>query len=170
MNVVTQYFNEEKKGSTLFLFIGVLAIAISIFCLTVKKEPFYNGISYAFISIGLVQLIVGLTIFMRSDIDSVRVSHYIEREKINIRNFEIPRMEEVMKNFEIYCWVEIALIVVGTLFIFLFDQESLGRGLGIGLAFQSSIMLILDSFAEKRGKEYLSFLTSLSLVENNISN
>ena len=170
MDVVSRYFNEEKKESTLFLFIGFLAIAISIFYLTVKKEPFFNGISYAFIAIGLVQLVVGLTIYMRSDMDTVRVNHFVEREKMNIKNFEIPRMEVVMKNFVIYRWVEIALIIVGILFIFLFGQKSLGRGLGIGLALQSSIMLILDYFAEKRGKEYLSFLTSLSSVDNNVSN
>ena len=169
MNVVSHYFNEEKKESTLFLFIGLLAIAISIFYLTVKKEPFFNGISYAFISIGLVQLVVGLTVYMRSDLDTVRVNHYIEREKMNINNFEIPRMEVVMKNFVIYQWVEIALIAVGILFIFLFDQKSLGRGLGIGMALQSFIMLFLDYFAEKRGKEYLSFLTSLSKLEYNVS-
>ncbi|MBL0012317.1 MAG: hypothetical protein IPP30_00705 [Flavobacterium sp.] len=170
MDVVSRYFSEEKKESTFFLFVGFLTIAISIFYLTVKREPFFNGISYAFVAIGLVQLVVGLTIYMKSDMDTVRVNHYIEREKMNIKNFEIPRMEEVMRNFVIYRCVEIALIVVGILFIFLFGQKSLGHGLGIGLVLQSSIMLVLDYFAEKRGKEYLSFLTTMSNLDYNVSN
>ena len=170
MDVVSRYFNEEKKESTVFLFIGFLTIAISIFYLTVKNELFFNGISYAFIAIGMVQLVVGLTIYRRSDMDTVRVNHYIEREKMNIKDLEIPRMEMVLKNFVSYRWAEMVLIVVGILFVFLFGQKSLGRGLGIGLALQSFIMLILDYFAEKRGKEYLSFLTSLSSVDNNVSN
>jgi hypothetical protein len=35
------------------------------------------------------------------------------------------------------------------------------KGLGLGLAIQASFMLLLDYFAESRGKVYLDYLQSL---------
>ena len=161
MEPVTQYFKEEKKESVFFILIGLLSVLVSLFFLFVRDEAYFAGISYAIISIGLVQLVVGTTILLRSDIDIVRVNHFIERERKSIRDYEIPRMEQVMKNFVIYCWVEIGLIILGFLLFLNFDTKTMGKGLGLGLVIQSSIMLFLDFLAEKRGKEYISFLTSL---------
>ena len=66
-----------------------------------------------------------------------------------------------MKNFIIYRWVEIGLIVLGMLLLFFGQSQSIWKGLGLGLMIQSSIMLFLDYFAEVRGKEYIEFLKTL---------
>ena len=162
MDSVTQYFNKEKKESVYFISLGFLACLISVFYLFVKKQPFYNGVSYAFIAIGLIQLVVGISIYFRCDIDTVRVLHFIEKERKSIKDYEIPRMELVMKNFMIYRWVEMALIGVGLILFLRCELKSLGNGLGIGLFIQASIMLFLDYLAEKRGSVYLNYLISLS--------
>ncbi len=161
MESVTQYFMAEKKESVYFVAIGFLMCMLSLFYLFIKKEPYYNGISYAFVSIGLIQLVVGMSIFLRSDIDNVRVNYSIQKDLIAIKKEEIPRMKTVMTNFVIYRWVEIALIFISLFLIFFFASKTIGKGIGIGLLIQSSIMLLLDYFAEQRGKIYLDFLTSL---------
>jgi hypothetical protein len=71
-------------------------------------------------------------------------------------------MITVMKNFNTYKWVEIGLLIIGLCMFLYFSPISLLKGLGLGLLIQSSFMLILDFFAESRGKEYLEFLKSLS--------
>lgn len=161
MESVTHYFKAEKKESVYFVAIGFFMCILSLFYLFIKKEPYYNGISYAFISIGLIQLVVGITIFLRSDFDKVRVNYCIQKDLIAIKKEEIPRMNTVITNFVIYRWVEITLIVISIFLIFFFASKTIGKGIGIGLLIQSSIMLLLDYFAEQRGKIYLDFLTSL---------
>ena len=161
MESVTHYFKAEKKESVYFVAVGFLMCILSLFYLFVKNEPYYNGISYAFISIGFIQLVVGISIFFRSDIDNVRVNYCIQKDLIAIKKEEIPRMKTVMSNFLIYRWVEITLIVISLFLIFFFASKTIGKGIGIGLLIQSSIMLLLDYFAEQRGKIYLDFLTSL---------
>jgi hypothetical protein len=161
MDSVAQYFREEKKESVYFVCLGFVACFIALLFLLVKKQPFYNAISYVFFASGLIQLVVGSTVYLRCDLDTVRVSHFIEKEIKSINDYEIPRMELVMKNFLIYSWVEMALIAVGIILFLLFESKSFANGLGIGLVIQSSIMLVLDSLAEKRGKDYLNYLMSL---------
>jgi hypothetical protein len=67
-----------------------------------------------------------------------------------------------MQKFVLYRRVEISLLVLGLLFFFYFNPESLIKGLGIGLAIQSALMLFLDYFAKKRGFEYLDFLKNVN--------
>jgi hypothetical protein len=161
MDSVAQYFKEEKKESVYFVCYGFVACLIGLLFLLIKKEPFYNAISYVFFAFGLIQLVVGSTVYLRCDLDTVRVSHFIEKEIKSIYDYEIPRMELVMKNFLIYSWIEIALIAIGIVLFLLFESKSFTKGLGIGLVIQSSIMLVLDSLAEKRGRDYLNYLMSL---------
>ncbi len=68
-----------------------------------------------------------------------------------------------MKNFVLYRYIEIALLVIGLIFYFFFEHQSLLNGLGIGLVIQSALMLFLDYFAEKRGFEYLDFLINFKM-------
>lgn len=162
MNTVTRYFAEEKKESVLFVLIGFVACTLALYFLLVIKKPFFTGFSYALIALGLVQLVVGASIYYRCDLDTVRVNHYIERERKSIADYEIPRMQTVMKNFIIYRWAEIFLILTGLLLSRIMDKDSLFSGLGSGLAVQSSVLLILDYFAEKRGSAYLQYISGLA--------
>jgi hypothetical protein len=68
-------------------------------------------------------------------------------------------MEVVMKNFLIYRYVEIALLLVGVLL--LFTTKGFWQGVGIGLFIQASLMLSLDYFAEQRGKVYVEVLKGM---------
>lgn len=70
-------------------------------------------------------------------------------------------MKEVMKNFVIYRYVEIIVIILGLILFFYFPIHTFWRGIGIGLFIQVSLMLSLDYFAEKRGAKYLEYLTTL---------
>ena len=162
MDSVAQYFREEKKESVFFVCLGFVACFIALLFLLVKKQPFYNAISYVFFAFGLVQLVVGATVYLRCDLDTVRVSHFVEKEIKSIYDYEIPRMELVMKNFLIYSWVEIALLAIGIVLFLLFESKSFENGLGIGLVIQSATMLVLDSLAVKRGRDYLNYLMSLA--------
>lgn len=161
MEQITKYFNAEKNESVLFILVGLVAITFAAYFFIRVKQPFYNGMAYPLIIVALIQLTVGSSVYLRSPKDILRVNQIVQTDKPKIQTEEIPRMTTVMKNFAIYKWVEIALILVGIIMFFYFQPMTTWKGIGLGLFIQASFMLLLDFFAESRGKTYLEYLQTL---------
>jgi hypothetical protein len=162
MKFITEYFNAEKFESLFFVGVGVLAISVAIYFWVSLKEPYFKGFAIPLVLVALIQLVVGTTVYFRSPKDIIKVENIITNEPKKIKTEEIPRMEVVMKNFVIYRYIEMALIVLGLFLFFYFQSGNFWKGIGIGLCIQASLMLSLDYFAEKRGAEYLQNLFSLN--------
>jgi uncharacterized membrane protein len=162
MEQISKYFNAEKYESVLFVMVGLFAIIFAAYFLVKVKQPFYKGMAYPLIAVAIIQIVVGTSIYFRSPKDILRVNNIVEHEKSKIYAEEIPRMEVVMKNFVIYHWIEIILLLLGIIMFFYFEPNTLGKGFGLGLAIQASFLLLLDYFAESRGKTYLDFLQQLA--------
>jgi len=161
MEPFLNYFNAEKSESLFFIAVGVIALMLSVYFVLKLKQPFYIGISYPLIAVALIQLTVGSAVYFRSPKDIVRVTQMVQTQKEKIKLEEIPRMETVMKNFVLYRWVEIALLLIGIVLFFFFQPMTLWKGVGLGLTIQASLMLLLDFFAERRGEAYLEYLQNL---------
>jgi hypothetical protein len=123
-----------------------------------------KGMAIPFLLVAALELIVGLTLVYRSPKDIVRVETYLSENTEMIQKEEIPRMEKVMRNFIIFRFTEIILIIIGIILMYGARQNSLWNGIGVGLFIQSSTVLLLDFFAERRGEVYLAYLRSI--VEN----
>ncbi len=160
MDAVTKYFNAEKYESVVFILVGLTAIILAGYFLAIIKKPFHTGMAYPLMAIAFIQIVVGSTVYIRSPKDIERVNGMINGNKMEITLLEIPRMNNVMRNFEIYKYIEIALIITG-IFLFTFIENDFIRGIGLGLIVQSVFMLILDFIAAARGEEYLQFLRML---------
>ncbi len=163
VNFVTTYFTEEEIESLFFIIVGVITISLAFIFWFIIKYSFYNGLAFPFLIIGLIQLIVGTTVYIRSPKDIVKVEHIIKHEPQKIQTEELPRMETVMKSFTIYKWIEIALILTGIILFMSFynSSQTFWKGLGLGLIIQASLMLSLDIVAEKRGGTYIQHLSIL---------
>ncbi|MCK9409894.1 MAG: hypothetical protein M0R68_12260 [Bacteroidetes bacterium] len=161
MNEVEIYFNAEKNESLLFILVGFIACSISLYYFLKLRLPFYSGIGYAFTTIALIQVTVGISVYVRSPKDIVRVKNVLQNNTNGLQTEEIPRMNRVMKNFVLYRWIEIAFIFIGILLIFAMKEASVWSGVGLGLMVQSGFMLLLDHFAESRGKIYLEYLEQI---------
>ena len=161
---IYKYFIAEKQESLLFLIIGLTAIIISIiFFIFIKTNPaFFKGLAIPLLAIGLIQCVVGYTVYARTDKQKADVSYNIGMEPAAyVKQTEMPRMKKVMQSFVIYRWVEIAFIVTGFILIFLFRSnpgKTFWYGFGLALAIQAVIMLGADYFAEQRGKVYIEHL------------
>ena len=161
---IYKYFIAEKQESLLFLIVGAVAIILSIiFWFFIKTNPaFFKGLAIPLLAIGLIQTVVGYTVYNRSDKQKMDVAYNIGIEPAGyIKQTEIPRMEKVMKNFVIYRWIEIVFIITGLVLIFLFrsnPDKSFWYGFGLALVIQAVIMLGADYFAEQRGKVYIEQL------------
>lgn len=162
MDPITKYFQAEKNESLLFVLVGLVSIALATYFFIKVKQPFYNGMAYPLIAVALIQLTVGCSVYLRSAKDIIRVENIAQSEISKIEMEEIPRMQTVMKNFTLYKWVEISLIVVGIIMFFFFPPMTLWKGMGLGLSVQAGFMLALDLFAESRGKTYLEYLQTMT--------
>jgi hypothetical protein len=120
-----------------------------------------KGIAIPFLLVSSLEIIVGLTLIYRSPKDIIRVETYLSEKTEMIQTEEIPRMEKVMRNFILFRYTEITLIFLGVILMYGARQNSLWNGIGVGLFIQSSTVLLLDFFAERRGEVYLEYLKSM---------
>ena len=165
---IYKYFIAEKQESLVFLIVGVVAVLLAVVCwFFIKSNPiFFKGAVIPLLAIGLIQMVVGYSVYSRTDKQKADIAYNIGMEPVNyVKQTELPRMKTVMKNFVIYRWVEIAFIITGLVLIFLFKSnpdKSFWCGFGIALAIQAIIMLGADYFAEKRGKLYVNELEKIA--------
>jgi len=164
---IYKYFTGEKQESLLFLIIGIAALLLAVICwFFIKSNPsFFKGAAIPLLAIGLVQMVVGYTVYARSDKQSRAIAYNIGIEPAAfVKQTELPRMQKLMKNFIIYRWVEIALIVAGVILIFLFRSDATKAfwyGFAIALTIQAALMLAADYFAESRGEVYVNELKKI---------
>jgi hypothetical protein len=158
---INTYFKAEKSESLLFLAAGIAAILFSIWAWLSFKQSFYTGIAIPLALVGLIQIVVGGTVYFKTDKQIATLEQQYETDKIAMAKSELPRMNTVMKNFTLYKYIEIAFILSGLICIFFLRQNDFWLGIGIGLLIQGTIMLVLDIFAEKRGEVYINWLHQL---------
>lgn len=154
---IEKYFYAEKQESLLFILIGVAGIITAIVFFFFLKTNFHKGAAIPLLLIGLLLGVVGFTVYKRSDGDRMRNVYAYDMNPSELKEKELPRMKTVMKNFVVYRYTEIALLLVGlALYIyFLRDiKNDFWRGFGLALALMALLALLADFFAEKRGKVY----------------
>jgi len=162
---VHKYFIAEKQAGMFFLVVGVVSVLLSLlFFVFIKTNPsLCRGMAVPLLVIGLLQSVVGFTVYSRSDQQRMDVSYKMGMDPGFVRNTELPRMEKVMHNFTIYKYVEIALLVAGIVLILLYrtnEGKQFLYGVGIALALQAAVSLGADVMAEKRGGAYKSKLVA----------
>jgi DMSO reductase anchor subunit len=157
------YFREEKIESAVFIGIGIISIGFALYFLLLLKEKFYVGMAYPLIAIALIQIVVGSTVYFRTD---NQVKNLTEQVKTNPNQYiaeELPRMEKVNKSFDLYKIIEIVLLVIGLVLIFVFRQSNLTWfGIGVGLVVQCVLMLGADLIAENRADVYTKQIQELA--------
>jgi hypothetical protein len=154
---IEKYFIAEKSESLLFIIIGAAAILLAILFFFLLKTNWYKGAAIPLIVVGLMHLVVGYTVYKRSDEDRLQNVYAYDMNPSLLKTKEIPRMEKVSSNFVIYRYIEIILLLAGlALFFYLKNDvdKSFWVGLGLALAIEAAVSLGADYFAEARAKVY----------------
>ena len=160
METISTYFSAERAESMLFSAVGVLALAASAYFLLVLRKPFFNGMAFTLSVVAALQIIVGITIYQRSPLDTARVQQMVQSAPQQIRSEEVPRMKKVILNFKIYLGVELSLLVLSIVVLLLSSPGTIVRGAAMGLAIQAVFTAVLDLAAMRRGDAYLTWLLS----------
>lgn len=159
-DAVHDYFKAQKKDGVYFVALGFLSLALAIFFLN-KGSAYYTGMAYVLLALGLVELISGMTLYARCDMDRISVSYFVQKDFEQIHRHEIPRMELLLKEYAIFWKVEIGFVVLGLILWMFSGPMSLGKGIGLALIVQALILLVFDYLSLQRGANYLNFLQSL---------
>ena len=160
---IEHYFLAEKTGGLVFLIVGSLCVAASLVFFLLLKTSFFKGASLPLLLGGLLFCIVGYTVFERSDRDRIALVYAFDMNPDQLKNSELPRMEKVMKRFRVYRYTAIGLFLLGlSLFVYCRRVVSfpVWSGVGAALVIVALATLILDGFAQNRGKAYYEKLSA----------
>jgi hypothetical protein len=155
MDFIKTYFTAEKNESLIFMAFGILTIGFSVYAMLKWGNSFYKGFAIPAILIGIIQLVVGGTVYFRTNQQINQLEAQFQQDKVAFAKAETPRMETVMKNFLLYKKIEVAFVVIGLLLIFFAPTKEFWLGVGVGMLLQGALMLTADIFAERRGKTYI---------------
>lgn len=157
---IVSYFSAEKSEAALFMAVGLIAIAAALYLALARST--WKAMAIPLVAIAAIQIVVGSTVFFRTaeQVETLQAQYAADRAAFVAD--ETSRMQVVMKNFEIYKAIEIALLAAGIALATFLRRNTSWRAFGVGLALQSALMLVLDLFAEHRAGEYLRFVTGMS--------
>ncbi len=156
---MNSYFSAEKQESIIFMTVGLVAIALSIWLWMNGHR--LKSIAYPLVVIGLMQLVVGSTVYLRTDLQVSTLTTQLQENPESFQRDETSRMQTVMKNFSIYKVIEMLLLITGLAMVAFWQRHDIAAGIGIGLILQAAITLVLDIFAETRGANYLVALQGM---------
>lgn len=154
------YFIAEKQEALLFMLVGFMALAASAWLF--KAGGSYKGMLYPLAAIALIQIVVGSSVYFRTDAQVATLSAQYQADPAGFKTEETHRMQVVVKNFVLYRWIEIGLLATGIFLMLGLRHHSLWHAVGVGLGIQSALMLALDYFAERRAAEYLQFVLEIA--------
>ena len=156
---LVRYFTGEKNESLLFMAVGLVCIGASVWLFTTASE--YRGMIAPLTLIALIQLAVGGGVYFRTDAQIATLTTQLRTDAAALRDQELTRMAKVAANFKIYKTIEIALLAIGIAMTYAFRERHGLYAAGVGSIIQSSIMLTLDLFAERRADAYIEHLRVL---------
>ena len=157
------YFIGEKTGSLVFMIMGLVAIVAAALLFFYYKTPLTKGISIPLLVVALIHISAGYVVYNRADKQRADAIYNMDLNPDALQNREVPRMEKVMKNFSLYRYVEIGLLIIGLAGFFWLRQQPEKQflaGICLGLAIQALISFGGDWAAEKRADKYLKGISS----------
>jgi hypothetical protein len=160
---IEKYFLAEKQLGFIGLFIAAVLIITAIIFFFFLKTNFYKGAAVPLLLIGLLLAIAGSAIYKRSDNDRIRNVYAYDMNPSELQQKELPRIQKVVKNFTVYRYAEIFLLLAGIFLFFYFrnnETRLFWKGFGLALAIMALFLFVVDTTAENKAKVYADGLES----------
>ena len=154
-----RYFDAEKQESLLFVAVGIAAIVASLYLY--RRARRWRGMVGPLVAIAAIQLVVGTTVFLRTDAQAAALQRQLVAAPATFKVEEGARMKTVLRNFDLYKSIELALLAAGIAAALGLRGREYWRAFGLALALQSAFMLVLDFYAEARAQDYVAALRAL---------
>lgn len=157
---MARYFARERAESVVFLAAAAASGALAGWLVAVGSP--YRAMAWPLGLIGLVQLAVGATIFLRTPGQAARLAERLTSAPTAYKAEETARMRRVQRSFVLYKRVEIGLLALGLAFASIEGYGRMLYSIGMGLMLEAGLMLALDLVAERRGQRYLDSVEALA--------
>jgi len=154
------YFDGETSEGWVFLGVGALALGGATYGIGLSDDPHLEGAGWPVGVVGLIQAAAGIVLLARTPGQVADLDVQLDDDPAGYRAGELARMEGVNDQFDLLAVIEVGLIVGGAglaTWGFLDDEPTLA-GIGVGLAAQAAIMLVLDLIAAARADRYTESL------------
>jgi hypothetical protein len=153
------YFAGEKAEGIPFLGAGLAAFATGGVLFS-RRTALARGAAWPIVIIGVIQTGAGVVVYSRTDAQVARLDEQMASDPAALKKAELARMQRVNNEFAILKWAELGLAAGGvglTTYGIAVDDDT-WKGVGLGLAAQATVMLILDLFAAGRADRYTDAL------------
>ena len=160
LEIMHTYFRGEKLEAALFIAPAGLALAaLGIAALRAETGAFAWTVAIPCFVFALVLVVVGTVVATRTAGQVAALQTAYETDVAAMVRDELPRMQIVMRNFG---WTLVAFGVMATagLVLRFAIPGEWARGLGSVLVLLGGMGLMIDGFAERRGRPYVAALES----------
>lgn len=157
------YFAGESAEGWAFGGLGLVSLG-SATGLVLSGSDLTRGMSVPLFAVGIIQLGLAIGLFIRTPGQVASFDAQLTSSPAEYESGETTRMERVMRGFAIYKAAEVGLFFGG---VALSGAGGLGKsdfalGAGLMLAAEALVMLILDFYAEGRGRVYQAALSGFT--------
>jgi hypothetical protein len=81
---IEPYFQGERNESIIFFALGCLALGLALWFWFSDKPEFYKGMAWPLLLVGLIQVVVGSTVYLRAPSDVQKVTQWVRTEPARI--------------------------------------------------------------------------------------
>lgn len=161
------YFEQEKTAALIGMGGAVVAGGTGGYLVT--QGDLSKGIGFSLIGIGAIGLVVGGTVYLRTDSQLEKLEKQLETNPLDYKKFEGARMQRVVTQFTILKIAELSILAggVATAMVGAPQKADLTTGIGIGLGIDAVLLLVFDYFADVRATSYLKQIQDFSLAGRN---
>ena len=150
------YFAAEKNGAVILVVVGIIALATAIALMATKSN--YRGMALPLVLLAIIELVIGGVLLARTDGQVAALLDQLAPAPADMVRAELARMAPVMRNFQIVKIIELVVLAGGIILIFAARDSDFAFAAGIGCIAQAGVLLIFDSFAERRAAHYVEML------------
>ncbi len=168
LGAMREYFHEEKSAAKMAIFGSALIGGAGAYL--TSQSDLGRGAGYALIGVAPIALIVGGTVYARTNSQLRRLEDQLEAAPLDYRRDELARMAKVNQQFYYLRIAEYSLFGAGALTTAIGAAKGAGltTGVGIGLMIDAALLLLFDHFAEVRAQTYTQRLTEFGAAARTI--
>ncbi|MFT3706875.1 MAG: hypothetical protein QM817_04330 [Archangium sp.] len=157
------YFAGETSEGWAFGGLGLVSVG-SATGLLLSNTNLGRGMSVPLFAVGVIQLALAIGLFVRTPGQVAGFDAQLTNAPAEYKTGETTRMERVMRGFAIYKAAEVGLFFGGVALSGAggISKSDFALGAGITLAAEALVMLILDFYAEGRGRVYQAAISGFT--------
>jgi hypothetical protein len=152
------YFQGEKIEALVFILPGgLLSLVFGIWLLTDHPDALARGVAIPCLAMGLLMTTVGAVVGYRAPAQAAQLQAALQTAPQATQAAEVRRMDKVNNAWKYYLALWAAFGVAGLVLRFA-PASDFAQGLGIALVFYAGVGMLVDGFAERRTRPYVSVL------------